>query len=408
MNSLKKSFNIHDLSVKITLIFLLAFVSLVLFFIFYLNSSQKKIDKQALSQHQKFSHYFRDNKIHPHTIEDYLKNFSFSVEENARFIFDNAHIIGKSLVFESFEYQKNYYFHVRIHGFRKMFKDNNSYKNHQLEYLGFAFVFILLIIMYLWLLASIRPLHTLKNHITSFAEGNLDINCSSSKKDEIAIVSNEFNHAVQKIKLLLSSRQLFLRTVMHELKTPIAKGRIVSELIDDEKQKNRLIFIFEKLEYLINDFAKIEEIVSNNYEIKPHSYRASLVVDNAIEMLLLDKNSDKITRIQNCDVQIKVDFELMSLVIKNLVDNALKYASDGLVHINEDKNSLSILSNGEALNRPIEAYFKPFHNETDMSRQGMGLGLYIVKSILDMHGMHLNYIHLAGVNCFELKYEKSV
>ena len=53
---------------------------------------------------------------------------------------------------------------------------------------------------------------------------------------------------------------------MHELKTPIAKGRIVSELIDDNKQKDRMISIFDKLNFLINDFSNIEQIVSKNYK----------------------------------------------------------------------------------------------------------------------------------------------
>ena len=89
---------------------------------------------------------------------------------------------------------------------------------------------------FLWIIQSLRPLKNLKDQIQSFSNGNLEIDCKSDKKDEIADVANEFDTAVKKIALLLNSRQLFLRTVMHELKTPIAKGRIVSELIDDNKQ----------------------------------------------------------------------------------------------------------------------------------------------------------------------------
>ena len=230
------------------------------------------------------------------------------------------------------------------------------------------------------------------------------MNCASSKKDEIAIVSNEFDNAVQKINLLISSRQLFLRTVMHELKTPIAKGRIVSELVDDETQRDRLVFLFEKLDYLINDFAKTEEVVSNNYELKRHNYKVGLLVDNAIEMLLLDKQSDKTLRTSNSNTRIYVDFELMSMAIKNLIDNGIKYAEDFKVEIKEEENKLLVLSKGRPLNRPIEEYFKPFHNDVDMSRQGMGLGLYIVKSVLDIHNMNLEYKYINGINIFKIIY----
>ena len=57
--------------------------------------------------------------------------------------------------------------------------------------------------------------------------------------DEIANVAIEFNNAVCKIRELIRSRQLFLRTIMHELKTPIGKGRIISEMVQDEMQKSR-------------------------------------------------------------------------------------------------------------------------------------------------------------------------
>jgi two-component system OmpR family sensor kinase len=64
------------------------------------------------------------------------------------------------------------------------------------------------------------------------------------------------------------------------------------------------------------------------------------------------------------------------------------------VRITNDK--LEILNHGEALNEALENYFKPFHT----SKKGLGLGLYIVKSILDIHQMELRYRHEDGINIF--------
>ena len=112
---------------------------------------------------------------------------------------------------------------------------------------------------------------------------------------------------------------------MHELKTPIAKGRIVSELIDDEKQKNRIITIFEKLNHQINDFAKIEEIVSNNYTPNIYKYNIDAIVNKSIDMLMLD-SKENISIQKKAQVSMNVDIELLALAIKNLLDNALKYS----------------------------------------------------------------------------------
>ena len=96
------------------------------------------------------------------------------------------------------------------------------------------------------------------------------------------------------------------------------------------------------------------------------------------------------------DYIINVDFELFTLVIKNLLDNAIKYSADKhvIVIINEDR--IEIINNGVELKEPLENYFKPFHT----SKSGLGLGIYIVKSILDIHHRELEYRYEDGKNIF--------
>jgi two-component system OmpR family sensor kinase len=215
-------------------------------------------------------------------------------------------------------------------------------------------------------------------------------------------VANEFDKAVKQINLLLNSRQLFLRTVMHELKTPIAKGRIVSELLFEEKQKDRLVFIFDKLNFLIGDFAKVEEIVSHNCNPNFQQQNVESLLKNAVEMLMLDKPEERISIDVRGNTLIKADFSLLSMVIKNLIDNGLKYSVDRHVNVVEIDNGLEVHSKGEPLRRSLESYFKPFHNEADMSKQGMGLGLYIIKSVLDIHEMGFEHRYEDGMNIFTI------
>ena len=393
--------NIHSIRAKITLIFILAFLLVAGFFIFYLDNAQRQNDQKVIEAHEKFAKYFREVRIPPYTVEGYLKRFDFVLEKKPLDILNKGKIISRGIVYDTILYQNRYYFHVKIHHFRKLFRDLNHYQNQKLDYLGFAFVLLLFTIIYIWLLKSLNPLLRLKDDISLFAKGDLDIDCASNKKDEIALVANEFNHAVEQIRRLVNSRQLFLRTLMHELKTPIAKGRIVSELVE-EKQKNRLIVIFEKLDYLINDFSKIEELLSNNYNIQKHSYKITLLVNSALDLLLIEENSPKIQRCKETQTRVLADYQLFSMVIKNLVDNALKYSEDGKVKIIETKESISIYSKAKPLKQDIEYYYKPFHNEEENPNQGMGLGLYIVKAVLDMHQMRLEYKHSEGENCFKV------
>jgi len=161
---------------------------------------------------------------------------------------------------------------------------------------------------------------------------------------------------------------------MHELKTPIAKGRIVSELIDNEKQKGRIITIFEKLNSLIDDFAKVEQVVSENYEPIMHHYSMNKIISNATDMLLID-------------------------TIDNII---LQDISDKKVTLKEESNQLLVISNGKKLEKPLSEYYKPFHADIKNKNHGMGLGLYIVHSIVQMQNMHLKYIYKENQNYFKI------
>ena len=121
--------------------------------------------------------------------------------------------------------------------------------------------------MYVSIFKSIAPLKTLSSQIRKFACGDLEIECKSNSNDEIGEVANEFDRAVKKIHDLINSKQLFLRTIMHELKTPIGKGRIVAEMLEDATAKKRLVGVFARLDLLISEFSKIEQITSKRYDL---------------------------------------------------------------------------------------------------------------------------------------------
>jgi len=198
------------------------------------------------------------------------------------------------------------------------------------------------------------------------------------------------------IRELLQSRQLFLRAIMHELKTPIGKGRLVAEMLPDEKSKARMHSIFERLNLLIDEFAKIEKITSKNFELHLSPYKMSDLLEASIDLLMIETPQRYITMHVDEDYTLNVDFELFTLVLKNLLDNGIKYSTDKHVTLIIDKHKLQIINKGQALKEPLVNYFKPFHT----SKKGLGLGLYIVKSILDIHTMTLDYHHEEGKNIF--------
>ncbi|HIP18799.1 MAG TPA: HAMP domain-containing histidine kinase [Sulfurovum sp.] len=385
---------------KINLVFSITLLLLAILFISSIKYDHFKFEERNAAHERLISHYIYEYYMKYGKIdESYLKS------QNMSLIKDKAKVVQIERSFKKRGKYKDY----AVDTFRlqrimlinndrfKLFLENKSKPTYPLKrIIVFSIVFLLIILLYLWVVRSLRPISELKNKIKTFSEGNLDIQCSSDRNDEIGEVANEFDHAVTMIRELLQSRQLFLRAIMHELKTPIGKGRLMSEMLSDEKSKVRLHSIFERLNLLIDEFAKIEKITSKNFELHLNPYKMSDLLEASIDMLMIETPARLITTDIGKDYIVKVDFELFTLVIKNLIDNAIKYSTDKHVRVVIDNEVIKIINKGEALAEPLENYFKPFHT----SKNSLGLGIYIVKSILDIHQMELKYDHKEGYNTF--------
>lgn len=261
--------------------------------------------------------------------------------------------------------------------------------------LTFAFV----IFLYIGIIKSILPLKVLREKIKLFAQGNYDITCKSTKKDEIAILANEFDSAVKKIKSLRDSRQLFLRNIMHELKTPITKGKLASEMLEDATYQTILQNVFSRQEALLEEFSRIEKLSADELKLDIQTYRIEDIVDFALDILEDKKNSItyKLT-----PTSLHVDFELFGVVLKNLLDNGINYASDNLVTLSNDAKSITISNQGVALEFPLERYGEPYFLEgkKQKSSRGLGFGLFITWHVIRLHGMKITYQREGDYNHF--------
>lgn len=386
---------------KIKLVFSITLILLAILFVFLIRYDHVKTEEKTASHEREISHYLYNYYLKYGSIDE-----AYLEAQNVSLITDKGKIIQIERFFKDKDKFKRYavdtYHLKRIilinnDRFKLILENKNKAKYPIKRVIIFTIVFALILLLYFWIIKSLKPLSELKNKIQTFSQGNLDIECASDKKDEIAELANEFNHSVTMIRELLQSRQLFLRAIMHELKTPIAKGRLISEMLPDEKNRTRMHSIFERLNLLIDEFAKIEKITSKNYELTIKPYKMSDLVEASVDLLMIDNPKHLIDLQIKNDYQVKVDFELFTLTVKNLLDNGIKYSIDKHVRVIIDKG-LKITNKAEALQEPLENYFEPFHT----SKQGLGLGLYIVKSILDIHKMELRYKHEDNLNIFNI------
>ncbi len=284
-----------------------------------------------------------------------------------------------------------------------LIKDENSTNSNTDVYiiLVFAILFITIILVYLITLRKLIPLKILKDKVKTLGDENFDFECcNSNAKDEVSLLAQEFKKSALKLKNLKEARNIFIRNIMHELKTPITKGKFLTSLEQNEQNNEKLKSVFNRLEALINEFASIEELISSSKNIEKKFYFLDDIIDNAKDILMLEEEN-VVSKYEN--KKVEVNFKLFSIAIKNLIDNAIKYSPTKEVIIKNENENIIFENQGNELKFPLEKYFEPFFANEDKSKDSFGLGLYITYNILKACSYTLEYQHENGINRFICK-----
>jgi two-component system, OmpR family, sensor kinase len=280
--------------------------------------------------------------------------------------------------------------------------DNSSTSNSQLYIsLVFSILLITIILVYLITLRKLMPLKILKDKVKTLGDENFDFDCcNSNSKDEVSLLGMEFKKTALKLKSLKEARNIFIRNIMHELKTPITKGKFLTQLEQNEENNEKLKSVFTRLESLINEFASIEELISSSKNIEKKFYFLEDIIDNAKDILMVEEEN-VIGKYEN--KKLEINFKLFSIAIKNLIDNAVKYSPNKEVIIKSEEQNIIFENQGLELENSLESYFEPFSSNEDKSKDSFGLGLYIVHNILKANAYTLQYEHIDGINRFICK-----
>ncbi|MEA2098516.1 MAG: ArsS family sensor histidine kinase [Campylobacterota bacterium] len=325
-----------------------------------------------------------------------FKNINEALMLNKKGLYTQKNI--SDLRVSMLQHKKTIYFFIQTPSSSILLHDEDlkPYKYISVLY-TYTTVIAIIFISFFMILQKLRPLIRLRRKIALFGDGDMDISFKTSATDEIGLISNELESAREKIRNLLESRTLFLRNIMHELKTPIAKGTIATQMLPTQKQRDRFTSIFGRLESLVSEFAMIEEVTSIEDKRDFKEYRLVDIIDGAIDMAMVER--DDVTIEVDGSIKIFASYRLYTTAIKNMIDNGIKYSPDKHVKILMINNELSFENRGECIKHPIKYYIEPFTKENP-SKNSFGLGLYLVDSILKAHDKVLAHEYHDGVNRF--------
>jgi len=395
--------------VFIAAIFTIAFLAAGTAFYFYgvndkYRHSQIIVQRNILFAQNILLRLNRDN--HTEQIEETSKKYRMKwIKKNGVSLIKGAKLLGRQPTPFGFidMLERGDHIYVLINAFgRLILFEDEKYRpyNPKIVWIYFILTTLLIMLIFWAIWFKLKPLKSLQRCIRKFGEGELDIHCKIEGSDEIAQVSQAIDEAIGRIRMLIDSRNLFVRNIMHELKTPLTKGLLTVQMLPESKQKERLERIFMRLDSTISEFGTIEQLSSGKFPLKLRLVTMEDLIDQAIDIAMIEKDRGTF---DIKPVRIEADFKLLSIAIKNLIDNAIKYSSDRKFHIIAGEKGIIVESKGKPLSHPLSYYIQPY-TQGNEAISGLGLGLYIVDMIAKVHNFSFEYENIEQKNRFIIKF----
>ena len=259
-----------------------------------------------------------------------------------------------------------------------------------------------------------RPLRTMCDATKSFAMGDFSVRVPVFSDDEVGELAKAFNQMAETLANSESMNRNFIANVSHELKTPMTTisgfiDGIIDGTIPPEKEQYYLGIVsteVKRLSRLVKTMLDLSRIDSGKMVLR----RARFDISNTIFVALLSfesKIDEKKIEIRGLEdsqpIFVDGDPDMIHQVLYNLLENAVKFTNvNGYIEIHAveepERVTVSIRNSGPGISPDdVKMIFDRFY-KTDRSRSqdknGMGLGLYIVKTMVQLHG---GEIHVESV-----------
>ena len=291
--------------------------------------------------------------------------------------------------------------------------------------LFFMTAFVVLMISFMassiFTMRQIQPIREMARATRQYAEGNFDVRMKDyGGNDEIAELAASFNNMAESLQQTERQRREFIANISHELKTPMTTiagytDGILDGTIPPESEKKYLQIISNESRRLsrmvrrmldVSQLQAMDPLKGGNHFDVCESMRRVLI---SMEQKITDRNLDVVAEIPEEPILVKGDNDMITQVIYNLLENAAKFARTGSdlylgVYTADGKAHVTVQNVGDTIPaEELPLLFERFH-KSDKSRSedkdGVGLGLYIVKTILEQHKETINVTSEDGVTTF--------
>ena len=294
-------------------------------------------------------------------------------------------------------------------------------------FVGLFFMTAFVVLMIAFMASSItamrqvQPIREMVQATRQYAEGDFDVRMKDyGRNDEMGELAASFNNMAESLQQTERQRREFIANISHELKTPMTTiagytDGILDGTIPPENERQYLQIISNESRRLsrlvrrmldVSQLQVMDPLKSGSHFDICESMRRVLI---SMEKKITDRHLDVDADIPEEPILVRGDNDMITQVIYNLLENATKFAREGTtlylgVTTIDGKARVTVRNLGDTIPaEELPLLFERFH-KSDKSRSedkdGVGLGLYIVKTILEQHKEKINVTSENGVTTF--------
>lgn len=265
----------------------------------------------------------------------------------------------------------------------------------------------------------VKPLRQMSAAARSFGSGDFSVRVPVTSSDELGQLAVSFNNMANSLSNSEGTRRSFIANVSHELKTPMTTiAGFIDGILDGtipKEQESKYLHIVsdevKRLSRLVKSMLDLSRIDSGEMKLHPSRFD---ITHTVVTTLLtfeqkIDEKGIEIRGLEDAAPQeVWGDQDLLHQVVYNLIENAVKFTNEGgyiAVQVSDsiDRTTVVIENSGPGIApEDLPMIFERFY-KTDKSRSrdknGMGLGLYLVRTILKFHGGDIAVSSAVGQFC---------
>ncbi len=277
---------------------------------------------------------------------------------------------------------------------------------------------LLLSLAFVWFMTDrfVRPLRQMAAATRCFARGDFSPRVKVKGRDEVAELGEALNNMAVSLSSVETMRRSFIANVSHELKTPMTTiagfmDGMLDGTIPPDRQAHYMHIVSDevkRLSRLVRSMLDLSRIDSGELKLNRTRFDLTEVVCSVLvsSEQRIEQKGLRITGLEDSGrTEMEGDYDLMNQVLYNLLDNAIKFTNEGgdidirLSRLG-DRVGVAIRNTGEGIPpsempQIFERFYKSDRSRS-LDKNGVGLGLYIVQTVVRLHGGEVSVRSVEG------------